>query len=139
MVNTVTANGLDVSDAAIEFQPADRVTIRVELTDRVTQVSGSVRPTRDIKGGAVVVFPDEPSKWTSTSRYVKTTRVGDDGRFSISGLPPHSRYLALAIDFIEPGEAQNPEFLQRAKAAATGSFGLTAGGQQILDLPLTVR
>jgi hypothetical protein len=139
MVNTVTANGLDVSDAAIEFQPADRVTIRVELTDRVTQVSGSVRPTRDIKGGTVVVFPDEPSKWTSTSRYVKTTRVGDDGRFSISGLPPHSRYLALAIDFIEPGEAQNPEFLQRAKAAATGSFGLTAGGQQILDLPLTVR
>jgi hypothetical protein len=139
MVKTVTANGLDVSDAAIEFQPADRVTVRVELTDRVTQVSGSVRPTRDIKGGTVVVFPDEPSKWTSTSRYVKTTGVGADGRFSISGLPPHSRYLALAVDFIEPGEAQNPEFLQRATAAATGSFGLTAGGQQILDLPLTVR
>ena len=138
-VKSISANGLDVSDAAIEFQPADRVTVRVELTDRVTQVSGSVRPTRDIKGGTVVVFPDEPSKWTSTSRFVKTTRVGDDGRFSISGLPPHSRYLALAIDFIEQGEAQNPEFLQRAKAAATGSFGLTAGGQHVLDLPLTVR
>lgn len=139
IVNSVTANGLDVSDAAIEFQPADRVTVRVELTDRVTQVSGSVRPMRDIKGGTVVVFPDEPSKWTSTSRYVKTTGVGGDGRFSIRGLPPHSRYLALAVDFIEPGEAQNPEFLQRAKAAATGSFGLTDGGQQVLDLPLTVR
>ena len=139
IVKSISANGLDVSDAAIEFQPADRVTIRVELTDRVTQVSGSVRPTRDIKGGTVVVFPDEPSKWTSTSRFVKTTRVGDDGRFSISGLPPHSRYLALALDFIEQGEAQNPEFLQRAKAAATGSFGLTAGGQHVLDLPLTVR
>jgi hypothetical protein len=139
IVKSITANGLDVSDAAIEFQPADRVSVRVELTDRVTQVSGSVRPTRDVKGGTVVVFPDEPSKWTTTSRYVKTTRVGDDGRFSISGLPPHSRYLAVAVDFIEPGEAQNPEFLQRAKAAATGSFGLTAGGQQVLDLPLTVR
>ena len=89
------------------------------------------------QGGTVVVFPDEPSKWTSSSRYVKTTRVGDDGRFSISGLPPHSRYLAVAIDFIEHGEAQNTEFLQRAKAAATSSFGLTAGGQQVLDLPLS--
>ncbi len=139
IVKSVTANGLDISDSAVEFRPADRVTVRVELTDRVTQVSGSVRPTRDIRGGTVVVFADDPTKWTGLSRFVKTARVGDDGRFSISGLPPHNRYLAVAIDYLEQGEAQNAEFLQRAKAVATSSFGLLAGGQQVLDLQLVVR
>lgn len=139
IVKSITANGIDVSDAAIELRPADRVSVRVELTDRITQVSGTVRPTRDVRGGTVVVFADEPSKWSSSSRFVKTARVGDDGRFTISGLPPHQRYLAVAVDYVESGEAQTPEFLQRAKAAASTSFGLVAGGQQVLDLPLVVR
>jgi hypothetical protein len=139
VVKSITANGLDVSDAAIEFRPGDRVSVRVELTDRVTQVSGIVRPTRDVHGGTVIVFADEPAKWTGLSRFVKTARVAEDGRFTISGLPPHQRYLAVAIDYVESGEPQNPEFLQRAKAAASASFGLTAGGQQVLDLPLQVR
>jgi hypothetical protein len=138
-VKSITANGIDVSDAAIELRPADRVTVRVELTDRITQVSGTVRPTRDVPGGTVVVFADEPSKWTTSSRFVKMAQVADDGRFTITGLPPHQRYLAVAVDYVEPGEAQSPEFLQRAKAAASASFGLVAGGQQMLDLPLVVR
>jgi hypothetical protein len=45
----------------------------------------------------------------------------------------------VAIDFIEPGETQNPQFLQRAKMAASAAFGLTAGDQRILDLPLVTR
>ena len=139
LVKSITANGLDVSDAAIELAPNDRVSVRVELTDRITQVSGTVRPTRDVRGGTVVVFADEPSKWSSSSRFVKTARVADDGRFTISGLPPHQRYLAVAVDYVEPGEAQSPEFLQRAKTAASASFGLAAGAQQALDLPLVVR
>lgn len=139
IVKSVTANGLDVSDAAMEFRPGDRVTVRVELTDRVTQVSGSVRPNRDVRGGTVVVFADEPARWTGLSRFVKTARVGEDGRFSISGLPPHQRYIAIAIDYVEQGEATNPEFLLRAKGVANTSFALSAGGQQVLDLPLIVR
>jgi len=139
IVKSVTANGLDVSDAAMEFRPGDRVTVRVELTDRVTQISGSVRPNRDVRSGTVVVFADEPAKWTGLSRFVKTARVGEDGRFSINGLPPHQRYIAIAIDYVEQGEATNPEFLQRAKGVANTSFALSAGGQQVLDLPLIVR
>ena len=139
IVKSVAANGLDVSDAAMEFRPGDRVTVRVELTDRVTQVSGSVRPNRDVRSGTVVVFADEPAKWTGLSRFVKTARIGEDGRFSINGLPPHQRYIAIAIDYVEQGEATNPEFLQRAKGVANTSFALSAGGQQVLDLPLIVR
>jgi hypothetical protein len=114
--------------------------MRVELTDRITQVTGTVRSQRPLNGATVVVFADEPAKWTGTSRFIKTARPNADGQFSIRGLPPHSRYVAIALDFIEPGETQNSEFLQRAKSAASAaSFALSAGDQRVLNLPLLVR
>jgi hypothetical protein len=139
MLESMTANGLDVSDVAIELQPKDRVSVRIELTDRITRVSGSVRPNRNVRGGTVVMFADDSSKWTTLSRYVKTTQVADDGTFSVSGLPPHQRYLAVALDYVEQGEVFDPEFLQRAKAAASEFFSLSVGSQRSLDLPLTLR
>jgi hypothetical protein len=139
MIKSIMANGVDVSDAAIEFRPGDRVSMRVELTDRITQVSGAVRATGSLNGAMVVIFPDEPAKWTTTSRFIKTARPAEGGQFTVRGLPPHARYLAVAVDFIEPGEAQNPDFLQRAKKAASASFALSAGDQRILDLPLVTR
>jgi hypothetical protein len=138
-VKSVTANGIDISDTAAEFRPADRVSMRVELTDRVTQVTGTVRSERVVKGGTVVVFADDPSKWTGNSRFIKTARLTESGQFTVSGLPPHQRYLAVAVDFIEPGEPQSPDFLQRAKTAASASFSLSAGDQKVLELPLVVR
>ena len=140
MLKSVTANGVDVSDAALEFRPGDRVSMRVELTSQITQVTGTVRSQRSLNGATVVVFADEPAKWTGTSRFIKTARPTADGQFTIRGLPPHSRYVAVALDFIEPGETQNAEFLQRAKAASSAAaFSLSAGDQRILDLPLTAR
>ena len=138
-VKSVTANGLDISDTAAEFRAADRVSMRVELTDRVTQVTGAVRSDRPVKGATVVIFADDPSKWTGTSRFVKTARLADSGQFTVSGLPPHQRYLAVAVDFIEPDEPQNPDFLQRAKATAGTSFSLSAGDRKVLELPLIIR
>ena len=137
-VKSVTANGIDISDIAAEFRPADRVSMRVELTDRVSPGHrhgplGSLRQRT-----TVVVFADEPAKWTASSRFVKTARLTESGQFTVSGLPPHQRYLAVAVDFIEQDEAQNPDFLQRAKAAAS-TFSLSAGDQKVLDLPLVVR
>jgi len=138
-VKSVTANGLDVSDAALDFRPGDRVTVRVELTQRITQVTGTVKMERGLRGATVLVFADEPSKWTGNSRFVRTARVGEEGQFTVSGLPPHSRYVAIALDYLETGEAQNPEFLQRAKVASSSSFTLSAGDQRTIDLPLVIR
>jgi hypothetical protein len=138
-IKSVTGNGVDVSDSAMEFRPADRISMRVELTDRVTQVTGTVRSDRSVSGATVVIFPDEPSRWTGTSRFVKTARLTADGQFTISGLPPHQRYLAVAVDYIEPNEPQTTDFLQRAKAAASVGFGLSAGEQRAVELPLVIR
>jgi hypothetical protein len=119
--------------------PAIVWSMRVELTDRISQVSGTVRANGSLNGATVIIFPDEPAKWASTSRFIKTARPNESGQFTVRGLPPHPRYLAVAIDFIEPGETQNPQFLQRAKMAASASFALSAGDQRTLDLPVISR
>jgi hypothetical protein len=137
-IKGVTANGVDVADTAVEFRAGDRISMRVELTDRVSQVTGTVRSDRPVTSATVVIFADDPSKWTGASRFVKTARLSN-GQFTVSALPPHPRYLAIAVDYVEPGESQTVEFLQRARAAASATFGLAAGEQRVIDLPLIVR
>jgi len=139
VVKSMTANGVDVSDAPVAFRPGDRVSLRIELTSRVTQVSGTVKLDREARGASVIVFPDDASRWSATSRFIKTTRVGADGRFTVAGLPPNQRYLAIAMDYIESGEAQTPEFLQRARTSARVSFTLSEGEQRVVELPLLTR
>jgi hypothetical protein len=64
---------------------------------------------------------------------VRTARTDDRGRFQIVGLPPDQRYLALALDYLEDGEEQDPQFLERIRGRAT-SFSLNTGGRQTLQL-----
>ena len=137
-VKSVTANGADVSDVAIDFRATDSVAMRVLLTDRIAQVGGTVRSDRPVRGTTVLLFPDDTSKWTGTSRFVRTARVGEDGTFSVRGLPPHSRYLAIALEYLDAGEQQTPEFLEGAKKRAV-SFSLGEGEQKTLELPLSIR
>jgi hypothetical protein len=138
IIKSISANGIDVSDSAVEFGAGDRVSVRVELTDRVAQVTGAVKSDKPAKGANVVIFADEPAKWTSNSRFIRSARITSDGQFTVSGLPPHQRYLALAVDYIEPGEIQTAEFLQRAKSVAV-PFSLSPGEQKFVDLPLVIR
>jgi hypothetical protein len=86
----------------------------------------------------VVVFAADPTKWTFSSRYVRTTRAGIDGSFTLRALPPDDRYLAVALDYLDEGEAMDPEFLERLKASAT-SFSLREGEMKTIDLKLIER
>lgn len=136
-VKSVTANGTDITDLALDFRGTEQVSVRVVLTDRISLVSGTIRGDT-APGASVVVFPDEPAKWTSLSRFLRTVRAGDTGQFTLRGLPTHSRYLAVALDYIENGEHLNPDFLQRLRSAAT-SFSLGEGGQETIEVPLVSR
>jgi hypothetical protein len=66
----------------------------------------------------VVLFPPESELWGWQSRFVRVARPDQNGRFVITSLPPAS-YLAVALDYLEPGEETNPEFLERLKPAGT--------------------
>jgi hypothetical protein len=138
-IESVTANGIDVSDTALEFRGSDQVSVRVVVTNRLTELTGTVRSAAALpRGATVVVFADDPSKWTPVSRFVTTARPGANGQFTLRGLPPATRYLAIALDYVESGEPFDPEFLQRISARAA-SLSLAEGEKKPLDLDLVLR
>jgi hypothetical protein len=65
-------------------------------------------------------------------------RVDQTGVFHARSLPPGERYLAVAVDYLEQGEFQDPLFLERMRGRAT-PFSLSDGENKNLDLTLIER
>ena len=136
-MKAVRSRGVDVIDVGLDVKPTDDLTnIEIELTNRVTETTGLVTDDRSepVKDYAVVIFPRDKQKWESHSRSVRTARSDQDGRFKIGGLPS-GEYFAYAMDFIEPGQERDPEFLDRIQTLAT-RFELGEGEKQLLNLKL---
>ena len=90
-IRAVRYRGSDVTDSGLEIRPSENITdIEVELTNRVTEVSGLVTNPKGeaLKDYSVIVFPQDRDKWTPNSRYLKSSRPDQDGRFKVSAIPP---------------------------------------------------
>ena len=48
---------------------------------------------------------------------------------------PAGSYYAIAVDYVEPGESNDPDFLERVRTKAT-TFSLNDGETKTLDLKL---
>jgi hypothetical protein len=132
----VRHRGVDVTDG-LDVKPSEDLTdIEIELTNRATETTGLVTDPRGepVKDYAVVIFARNRQKWDSPSRSVRTARSDQDGRFKIGGLPS-GEYFAYAVDFIEPGQEHDPEFLDRIQTLAT-RFTLGDGDVRVLNLKL---
>jgi hypothetical protein len=138
-VQSVELGGTDVSDTAVEFPATGRADARIVLTDRLTEVSGVVSsgtaPVADID---VVIFPDDPRAWTHPSRRVRVARTDRSGRFRVAALPPSPAYLAIAVDYLDDNEYQDPDVLERWRARAT-SFSLGEGAKSVVNLTVVSR
>ena len=138
MVRGIDVNGTDITDGPIDFggQP---VTARIVLTDRVTEVRGRVmKDDEPVANAQVVIFPDDGSRWQYRSRYVAQARAGADGTFRIARLPPDTRYLAVAVDYLEDEEHWDPEFLERMREKAV-RLPIGDGERTTVSLPLIER
>jgi hypothetical protein len=136
-VSQITVDGADVTDEAIDLK-SQSATARVVMTDRTTTISGLVQSRRERSNYSVVIFPDDSARWTYPTRYVRVARADDSGRFRISGLPPHQRYFVVAVDYLEEGDEQDAQILERLRAGAT-TFTLGEGEQRSVVLEPTTR
>ena len=140
-MKAVLLNGNDLIDKPMEFRGTEEVTgLQILVTDRVTEVTGKVttgkgEPTREY---TVIIFPDDSSKWSYPSRYIRSGRADQEGIFKIRGLPPDEQYFAVAVDYLEEGEGGDPEFLDQVKERAT-RVSLGEGEVKALDLKLITR
>ena len=134
----------DVTDKPVELRNGQNGTLRVVLTDRTSDVVGTVGASSSFaSSGAspqatVVVFADDERKWGYPSRFIRIARTSGQGAFRIPGLPPDEAYRAIAVDYLEDGEESDPEFLQRMRERAT-RFSIREGEQRGLELPLIHR
>jgi hypothetical protein len=122
-LKSVTHEGVDITDVGYDFKPGQRVSgIDVVLTRRATLMSGTVQ---DDRGGpvadyTVVVFSTNASRWGYQTRFVRSARPDQDGRFTIRALPP-DEYYVVALEYVESGQEFDPEQLAMWKALATNA------------------
>jgi protocatechuate 3,4-dioxygenase beta subunit len=134
-VKSIALDGQDITDTPFDFKSGRDLTgLTVTLTDRLTDLSGTVRDNREqpVKDYVLVVFPEDSKLWGGQSRFVRTARPNQDGVYDIKGLPP-ARYLAAAVDSLENGTQNDPAVLEQLRARGKG-FTLAEGQTLALDL-----
>jgi len=136
-IKAILLDGEDVTDAPFDLSGRTG-SLRVVMTDRITSLSGTVQSDRNRRDHNVIAFPDDPTKWASPSRFVRTIRADADGRFQIRGLPPGERYFVAALDYLEAGEEQDRQLLNRLRSRAS-SVTLGDGEQRSIQLDVTSR
>ena len=137
-VKAVYQNGIDITDSGLEFTPGQDVDgVQIVFTNRRTQISGLIsdergRPSLD---ATVVAFSQDPRRWTAGTRYVRTARPTQDGRYTLRGLPPDDYFISIVRD-IEPGQWQDPEYLETLRDSSLRiSIGEGESRAQDLKLP----
>ena len=120
-LKSVLVGGQDVTDQAVDLKPGQNVdNVTVVLTDRSTEMSGTVRDARGTPMTAITViaFSSDQQFWRAQSRHIATSRTDAAGAFRLRGLPPGD-YFVVAVDGVEQGEWFDPAYLEQARAGAT--------------------
>jgi hypothetical protein len=136
-LKAVLANGKDITDLGADAASLGGDTrIRVIFTDKVTELSGSVRNTRGepVSDYVVIVLPQQMTDGVAGTRFTRTVRPDQAGSFRTRALPP-GRYVAAAIDGLEQGREWDPQ-VQKTIRAAGQSF--TLGEGEALTLTMTL-
>jgi hypothetical protein len=139
-LKSITLEGADITDTGYDFRPGNNMTgLVITLTDRLTDVTGSVRDARGqpVTDYVLVAFSEDPKLWVPQSRFVQTTRPNQNGTFSLKGLSP-GRYLAAVVPSLEIGLQNDPAVLAQLRAQAQ-SFTLAEGQTLNLNLEMSAQ
>ena len=136
-IKTISVGGTDFTESTIDFGKGDVEGIEVLLSNRHSEVAGRVTDSRGAVAGdaSVVIFAADPDKWTGLTSKIASSRLDQQGRFSLKGLRA-GRYLAIALDYLEEGEEHDPDLLKEWARFAT-SFTLGDGESRTVNLTVT--
>ncbi len=139
-LKSITLDGADITDTGYDFRPGNNMTgLVITLTDRLTDVTGSVRDARGqpVTDYVLVAFAEDTKLWVPQSRFVQTTRPNQNGTFNIKALPP-GRYLAAVVPSLETGLQNDPAVLAQLRPHAH-SFSLAEGQTLNLNLEMAAQ
>lgn len=135
-LKSVSVKGSDITDTGVECKAGEDITgVEVLLTRQAASVAGSAtldgKRTTDY---VVVAFASDRARWGAASRFVRTSKPDQSGRFEIKGLPADT-YLVVALEYLEPGEEADPEVLERLRTHATEVM-VAEGEAKVLSLKI---
>ena len=135
-VKAIVYNGRDVTNSPVNIKGNEDLSgVEVVLTNRLTELSGTVTDGKDaVVEYNVVAYPEDSAKWIEKSRFLAAVRPDRAGRYTVRALPP-GNYLVVALDFLEEGDSNDPEFLEKIRSRAT-KVTLAEGETRTLDLKL---
>ena len=113
-VKAILQDGRDVSDTAFEMRTGETLTgLDIIVTDRITTVTGQLTDDQGapLPDGTILVFATDAEKWVDESRFVRSVRPDQQGKYQVRGLPA-GEYFAVAIDYVEEGMWNDPEYLE---------------------------
>ena len=134
-LRAVELDGQDVTDTPVDFRSGGDVHgLRVVITQQVSELSGLVTDDRGTPrlDATIVVFPDDETRWTENSRFIRSARPDQQGRYRVRGLAG-ARYLVATVDALDDGQLTDPDFLQSLRPAAR-SVTLAAGETKTFDV-----
>ena len=139
-LKAATFGGRDVSDEPLEISGSDIEGVVLILTDKPTQLSGTVRNAQGQGDGQadVVIFPADHQLWKQygvNPRRARSIRATKTGAYSIQGLPAGDYHL-VAVDSTSTRDWQDPKFLDAAARVAT-RVTIVEGDKKTLDLKTT--
>jgi hypothetical protein len=137
-LKSITLNNTDITDTAVEFAPGESGSgLEIVFSNKMATLSGTVQAARNqtTSDYVVIAFAADSAKWGYLSRFIRSARPDQSGKFTLNGLAAGD-YLVAAVDYLEPGEEQDPEVLERYRSAAT-PVSLEDGEQKTLTLKLT--
>src|SRR5262249_19941833 len=135
-LHAVKLNGVDITDSGVDVS-ADALIdgVIVEMTKRFSELTGHVldendRPLRDVW---VVMFSQDPLRLTPPTRYISAGRPALNNLYRVR--VPAGDYFTVALDDVEQGEWNDPDFLARVRGRAT-RVTIADGERKALDLKL---
>jgi protocatechuate 3,4-dioxygenase beta subunit len=136
-VRSARVGNTDILDVPLQFNGADVQGVEIELTRRVSEVTGRVVDAsgEPVPHATVVLFAEDRQRRRPDSRFVASVRADRFGRFRHRGLPPEQYFATAALD-LEPGEETNPALLDRLQERQPTRFSLGEGSAQQIDVPL---
>jgi len=138
VVQSIQFDGRDITDEAIEARSGETLgNVQVVIANTINVVAGTVTDTKGAAtgDGAVIVFAEDAGRWLEDSRYVRSARPDQQGTFQIKGLPP-GEYLAVALEYVEDGAWNDPEYLDSIRRYGQ-RVKLLDSGSQTIALKLT--
>jgi protocatechuate 3,4-dioxygenase beta subunit len=135
-IKAVELGGDDYAEKPLDLKSGERVDgVRIVVTNRFPSVSGRVTDS-DAKPveGTVLLIPADESKWADGARLLRA-RPDQTGLYRLEGVRPDD-YLAVAVEYAESWQLQDPEYLATLRDAAQR---VTVREGQPLQLDLKIK